>query len=46
MGHILGKLGFKAYTGTSLTRNRVPLGPYSRTVTRALWWSLGGGGFL
>ena len=28
-----------AYRGTSLIRNRHPVGPYSRTVSRALWWS-------
>ena len=27
------------YRGTSLIRNRYPLGPYSRTMPRALWWS-------
>jgi len=27
------------YRGTLLTRNRTPLGPYSRTMPRALWWS-------
>jgi len=31
------------YTGTSLMRNRTPLGPYSGTMPRTLWWSLGGG---
>jgi len=35
-----------AYRGTSLTRNSAPLGPYSRTMPRALWWSEGGGLFL
>ena len=30
--------GWLSYRGTSLTRNRNPLGPYSRTVPRALWW--------
>ena len=25
--------------GTSLIRNRAPLGPYSRTMPRAAWWS-------
>ena len=25
------------YRGTSLIRNRAPLGPYSRTMPRALW---------
>ena len=30
------------YRGTSLIRNRPPLGPYSRTMPRALWWSYGG----
>ena len=27
------------YTGISLIRNLLPLGPYSRPVARALWWS-------
>jgi hypothetical protein len=31
------------YRGTSLIRNSAPLGPYSRTMPRALWWSYGGG---
>ena len=35
-----------SYRGTSLIRNRRPPGPYSRTVPRALRWSLGGGLFL
>ena len=34
------------YRGTSLIRNCPPLGPYSRTMPRALWKSQGGGGFL
>jgi hypothetical protein len=25
--------------GTSLTRQHLPLGPYTRTMPRALWWS-------
>ena len=29
--------------GTSLMRKRLLLGPYSRAVPRALWWSRGGG---
>ena len=32
------------HRGTSLIRNSTPLRPYSRTMPRALWWSLGGGG--
>ena len=28
--------------GTSLIRNRIPLGPYSRAMPRALPWSYGG----
>ena len=28
-----------AYRGTSLIRNSAPLGPYSRTMPRPLWWS-------
>ena len=34
------------YRGTSLIRNRRPLGPYRRTMPRALWGSQGGGRFL
>ncbi|KAJ1473209.1 hypothetical protein T484DRAFT_3365307 [Baffinella frigidus] len=34
------------YRGTSLMRNRLPVGPYSRTMPRVLWWSWGGGQFL
>ena len=34
------------YRGTSLIRNCAPLGPYSRNMPRALWWSWGGGLFL
>jgi hypothetical protein len=30
----------------SLIRNRPPLGPYSTTMPRALWWSYGVGVFL
>jgi len=33
-----------AYRGTSLIRNSPPLGPYSRTMSRVLWRSWGGGG--
>ena len=29
----------QSYRGTSLIRNRVPLGPYSGTIPRALRWS-------
>ena len=29
------------YWGTSLIRNRPTLAPYSRFVSRALWWSSG-----
>ena len=31
------------YRGTSSIRNRAPVGPYSRAMPRALWWSWGGG---
>jgi hypothetical protein len=34
------------YRGTSLIRNSAPLGPYSRTKHRALWWPGGGRSFL
>ena len=30
------------YTGTSLIRNRHPVGAYTRTMPRPLWWSKGG----
>ena len=29
------------YRGTSLKRSRLPLGPYSRTLPRALWGAYG-----
>ena len=32
--------------GTSRIRNRHPVGPYSRTAPKALWWSWGDGLFL
>ena len=34
------------YRGTSLTRKRTPLGPYSRPMPRVVWVSQGGGRFL
>jgi hypothetical protein len=34
----------KPYRGSSLIRNSLPLGPYSRTMPRALWWSYSKGG--
>ena len=34
------------HRGTSRIRNSAPLGPYSRTLHRALKWPLGGGLFL
>jgi len=34
------------YRGTSLIRNIAPLGPFSRNMPRAIWWSQGGGLFL
>ena len=30
------------YSGTSLIGPSTPLGPYSRSMLRALWWSTGG----
>ena len=35
---VLGSLG-RGYRGTSLIRNNPPLGPYSRPMPGALWWS-------
>ena len=44
IGHVtLGYPG-KTYRGTSLIRNYPSLGPYSRLMPRALWWSWEGGG--
>jgi len=34
------------YRGTSLIRNNPLLGPYSRTMSMAMWWPYGGGVFL
>jgi len=34
------------YRGASVIRKRPPLGPYSRPMPRALWWSLGVWRFL
>ena len=34
------------HRGTSLMINRHPLGPYNRSMSRALWGSYGGGRFL
>ena len=39
-------LSFRSYRGTSLIINNPSLGPYSRLMPRALWWSLEGGLFL
>jgi len=36
----------RAHTGVPLMRKRHPLGPYCRTMPRALWWSYRGGRFL
>ena len=37
---------YNRYRGTSLIRNAPLIGPYSRTISRVLWWSWGGGRFL
>ena len=34
------------YRGTSTIRNSARLGPYSRNMPRALWWSWGGSRFV
>ena len=34
------------YRGTSLNKERLLLGPYSRTMSKAIWRSCGGGRFL
>ena len=36
-----GECGAVHYRGTTLIRNPPLLGPYSRTIPRVLWWSLG-----
>ena len=36
---VRGVKGRGGYRGASLIRNRAPLGPYSRTMPRALWKS-------
>ena len=36
----------RPYRGTSLRRNKPPVGPYSRPTPRVLWWSWGGALFL
>ena len=41
-----GSLVGCTYGGTSRIRNRAPLGPYSRTMPRALWKPKGEGLFL
>ena len=37
---------WRVYEGTSLMRNCLLLGPYSRTMPRALWLFYGGSSFL
>ena len=32
----------RRYMGTSLMKESAPLGPYSRPMLKALWWSWGG----
>jgi len=41
-GGVEGVLRDKTYRGTSLIRNRHPVGPYSRTMPRLIWWCWGG----
>ena len=46
--HLQGYLAHEKeqYRGTSMIRSSAPLGPYSRTTPRALWWPWVGGLFL
>ena len=37
--------GCTPYRSSSLIRNRLPLGHYSRAKPRVIWWSGGGGAF-
>jgi len=48
LSHVCPRFGavLEQRMGTSLIRKRLLLGPYSRPVPRALWWSWGGGAFL
>ena len=39
---LIGSVASAVYGGTSLIRSNSLLGPYGRTVSRALWWSWGG----
>ena len=40
------RLRYKPYRATSPIRNSAPVGPYSGTMPRALWWSRRGPRFL
>ena len=33
------ELDHYTYRGTSLIRNSLPIGPYGRPMSKALWWS-------
>ena len=39
MGVAVQGVGVRGFMGNSLTRNSAPVGPYSRAMARALWWS-------
>ena len=36
--HLMQGVGRRVYRGTSLIRNRAPLGPYGSTTLKALRW--------
>jgi len=36
---VIGYSPLTGYRGTSITRKRLPIGPYSSPMPRALWWS-------
>ena len=42
----VAQLGCGVYRGTSLIRNSLLVEPYSRTMSRALWWPQEGRVFL
>ena len=46
VGFTRGDVPFASVGSASLIGNNPSLGPYSRTMARALWWSYGGALFL
>ena len=46
IAHTPATLRRSAHRGTSPIRKRHPLGPYTKTMPRDIWWPQGGGRFL